>query len=300
MADPVMNTLRGSRDPSEAPLQRKRGPSRPFVASVVFHVLLVAGLVRFLVSPAAFTMIFGKHRAAEIPAERIGFLRLPKAAGPAVAGKSGGDGKPVSKTVQSKVVAPTVVPTTIAPPPANATPAQTEGSGPLVGSGGPTRGIRPTYTDPRLWSPPGDIVAAPKSVKERLDSTIASIIAPFNDSIATAAGQRQPGDWTFDKDGRKYGIDSKYIRLGKFSIPTAVLAMLPINQSQNPTTYERNKLSAQMHSDIFWQAQRGMNDADFKKAVKSIRERKEREKAAAEKKTRQTDQPAAQSSNDHN
>jgi hypothetical protein len=294
-----MNTLRGSRDPVQQPAPRKRAPSRPFVASVAFHLLLAFALVRFLVSPAAFTLIFGKQHTAEIPAERIGFLRLPKAAGPPVAGKSGGDNKPVSKFVPQKLVAPTSVPTTIEPPPTNAPPAASEGSGPLVGTGGPTRGIRPTYTDPRLWSPPGDIVAAPKSAKERLDSTIASIIAPFNDSIAAAAGQRQPGDWTFDKDGKKYGIDSKYIHLGKFSIPTAVLAMLPLNQSQNPATYERNKLSNQMHSDIFWQAQRGMNDADFKKAVKSIRERKEREKAQAEKKTRPADQPAAPPSNDH-
>ena len=294
-----MNTLRGSKEREQNPAPRKRTPSRPFVFSVVFHAFLVAGLVRFLVSPAAFTMIFGSHRSAEIPAERIGFLRLPKATGAPVAGKSGGDNRPVSKTLPQKLVAPSEVPTSIPATPTTTESTPSEGSGPLVGGGGPTRGIRPTYTDPRLWSPPGDIVAAPKSAKERLDSTIVSIISPFNDSIAAAAGQRKPGDWTFDRDGKKYGIDSKFIHLGKFSIPTAVLAMLPINQSQNPTTYESNKLQAQMHADIFWQAQRGMNDADFKKAVKSIRERKEREKAQAEKKTRQADSPAAQNSNDH-
>ena len=243
-------------------------------------------------------MNFGARKSAEIPAERIGFLRLPKATGAPVAGKSGGDGKPVSKTPPQKLVSPTEIPTTIPSAPATTQPSASEGSGPLVGGGGPTRGIRPTYTDPRLWSPTGDIVAAPKSAKERLDSTIVSIISPFNDSIAAAAGQRKPGDWTFEKDGKKYGIDSRFIRLGKFSIPTAVLAMLPINQSQNPTTYESNKLQAQMHADIFWNAQRGMNDADFKKAVKSIRERKEREKAQAEKKTGKTGQSSPQTSND--
>jgi hypothetical protein len=293
-----MNTLRGSRDPSRQPPPRKRTPSRSFVASLVIHVVLIVALVRFLVSPAAFTMIFGKQHSAEIPVERIGFLRLPKAAGPPVAGKSGGDNRPVSKVVPQKLVAPTVIPTTIPPVPANVAPAPSEGSGPLVGSGGPTRGIRPQYNDPRLWSPPGDIVAAPKSAKERLDSAIVSIVAPFNDSIAAAAGQRQPGDWTFEHDGKKYGIDQKYIHLGKFSIPTAVLALLPINQGGNPS-YDANKRSMQLHADIFWQAQQGMNDADFKKAVKSIRERKEREKADAEKKARQADQPAAPSPTDH-
>ncbi|MEO5902614.1 MAG: hypothetical protein ABIQ55_01230 [Gemmatimonadaceae bacterium] len=294
-----MNTLRGSRNPVQPPALRKRTPSRPFVASIVFHVLLVAGLVKFLVSPAAFTMIFGPHKSVEIPAERIGFLRLPKADGAPVAGKSGGDNKPVSKVLRKALVAPTTIPTTIPTAPiSTTTPTSSEGSGPLVGGGGPTRGIRPTYGDPRLWSPPGDLVQAPKSARERLDSTIVSLIAPFNDSIAAAAGERKPGDWTFDRDGKKYGIDQKYIHLGKFSIPTAVLALLPINQSQNPATYDRNKASNQMHADIFWNAQRGMNDVDFKKAVRSIRERKEREKAQAEKKKRQADQPAAQSPTD--
>lgn len=292
-----MNTLRGSKEREQNPAPRKRTPSRPFVFSVVLHVFLVAALVRFLVSPASFIMIFGSRKSAEIPAERIGFLRLPQATGAPVAGKSGGDDRPVSKTPPEKLVAPTTIPTTIPSGPVSAVPALSEGSGPLVGGGGPTRGIRPTYSDPRLWSPPGDIVTAPKSAKERLDSTIVSIISPFNDSIAAAAGQRKPGDWTFEKDGKKYGIDSKFIRLGKFSIPTAVLAMLPINQSQNPTTYESNKLQQQLHADIFWQAQRGMNDADFKKAVKSIRERKEREKAQAEKKAGKTEQSPPQGSN---
>jgi hypothetical protein len=295
-----MNTLRGSKEREQNPVPRNRAPSRSFVFSVVFHAFLIVGLVRFLVSPAAFTMIFGSHKSAEIPAERIGFLRLPKATGIPVAGKSGGDNKPVSKVLPQKLVAPSAIPTSIPPEPATTEPAPSEGSGPLVGGGGPTRGIRPTYSDPRLWSPPGDIVAAPKSAKERLDSAIVSLIAPFNDSIAAAAGQRKPGDWTFDKDGKKYGIDSKYIHLGKFSIPTAVLAMLPINQSQNPTTYESSKMQAQLHADIFWNAQRGMNDADFKKAVKSIRERKEREKAQAEKNKGKTDQSSPQSTNDHN
>jgi hypothetical protein len=99
------------------------------------------------------------------------------------------------------------------------------------------------------------------------------------------------------KDGKKYGIDPKWIHLGKFSIPTAILGMLPLNVQANPVLAERNKLSNQLHSDIMSQAQRGMNEADFKKAVKSIRERKERERAAAgngEKKNEPANEPPAQ------
>jgi hypothetical protein len=252
-------------------------------------------LVRFLISPAVFTFVFGRQHSAEVPAERIGFLRLPKANGPAVEGKSGGDNRPATKSPAPRLVAPSVVPSTLPTEQPQPRPAVDEGgSGPLVGTGGPARGIRPTYTDPRVWAAPGDIVAAPKSAKEKLDSAIASIIAPYNDSIAAASGGRQPGDWTIEKGGGKWGIDPKFIRLGKVSIPTALLALLPINSTGNPTMNDRNKLQNQMHADIFWNAQRGMNEADFKKAVRSIRERKEREKADAEKKARQAGQPAAQ------
>ena len=131
----------------------------------------------------------------------------------------------------------------------------------MVGSGGPARGIRPTYSDPRVWVAPGEIVAAPKSAKEKLDSVVADIIGPYNDSIAAAAGGRQPGDWTIDRNGKKWGVDPKYIHLGKFSIPTAVLALLPMNMTGNPTMMDRNKLQNQLHSEIFWNAQRGMNEA---------------------------------------
>lgn len=295
-----MNTLRSSRLPEE-PTAEKARRTRPLAVSIVVHVLLAALFVRFLVSPAAFTMIFGRANSPEVPAERIGFLQLPKSSGPAVQGKSGGDNRPVSKTAPKKLIAPTSIPAAIPSVPVVTAPQEPEGgSGPLVGTGGPARGIRPTYTDPRVWAAPGDIVAAPKSAKEKLDSAVASIIAPYNDSVAAASGARRPGDWTFEKGGRKYGIDEKYIRLGKISIPTAILALLPINTTGNPTMNDRNRLQNQLHADIFWNAQRGMNEADFKKAVRSIRERKEREKADAEKKARQADQPAAQSPPDKN
>ena len=172
-----------------------------------------------------------------------------------------------------------------------------EASGPLVGGGGPVRGIRPSYSDPRVWAAPGDIVSSPKTATQRLDSVIATVIQPFNDSVAVAAGQKKPGDWTFERNGNKYGIDQKYIRLGKVSIPTALLALLPINTTGNPTVNERNRAQNQLRSDIFSNAQRGMNEADFKKAVKSIRERKERERAmalnASDTKSKPTDEPAS-------
>ncbi|MEO5579811.1 MAG: hypothetical protein ABIR58_04080 [Gemmatimonadaceae bacterium] len=274
-----------------------RTPPRSFFVSLGVHLLLAAVLVKFLISPSAFSMIFGRTASPAVPAERIGFLALPTAAGPPVEGRSGGDGRPIRQAPVRRLVAPASVPATIPEPTIGTRADPDEGTGPLIGGGGPSRGIRPRYSDPRLWAAPGDLLIAPKTATQRLDSVIATIIQPFNDSVAIASGQRKPGDWTFEKDGRKYGIDPQFIRLGNVSIPTALLALLPINMTGNPTVNERNRAQNQLHADIFSQAQRGMNEADFKKAVKSIRERKERERAAAfsssDKKTRPADEPAS-------
>ncbi len=277
-----MNTLKSAREEALNPGAKRRRPPSHLVASFALHVLIVAVLVRFLISPNMIWLMLGGGRTAPVPTERIGFLRLPIAKGTPVIGKSGGDNRPVTKSGPVKLVAPTAVPSTLPPVAPSTQPARPEaGSGPLVGTGGPARGIKPSYDDPRLWPAPGDIVSAPKTPTQRLDSVIADIIRPYNDSMAIVNGQRKPGDWTFDHDGKKYGIDPKYIHLGNFSIPTAILGLLPINLQANPTLAERNKVQNQLHSDIMSQAQRGMNEADFRKAVKSIRERKEREKAAA-------------------
>jgi hypothetical protein len=295
-----LNTLRGARQEPEAPVTRVRRPPAYLLVSVGLHLVLVAVLLRYVVTPNAFLTVFGGRKSVPVPAERIGFLVLPKATGTPIIGKSGGDNRPAIKGPPVKLVAPTTVPSALPPVAAPAKATEEEGSGPLVGTGGPARGIRPTYTDPRLWPTPGDVVAAPKTATQRLDSVIADLIGPYNDSMAVAAGKRKPGDWTFERDGKKYGIDPQMIHLGKFSIPTALLGLLPLNLQANPVLAERNKASLQLNSDIRSQAQRGMNEADFKKAVRSIRERKEREKAAAaseagnaDNKKRPTDSPPA-------
>src|SRR6185437_11565989 len=113
--------------------------------------------------------------------------------------------------------------------PSTTKPTQDEGSGPLVGGGGPSRGVRPSYSDGRLWTPPAGIVETPKTVAQTIDSLIAEGIAPYNDSVAAAARRRDPTDWTIEKGGYKWGIDKRAIRLGPVSIPTALLAMLPLN-----------------------------------------------------------------------
>jgi hypothetical protein len=259
--------------------KRARRRFSPSVAlSVGVHIVAAVLLMRLLVIPKI--DLFG-HRAGRATVQRIGFIRLSNDTGIPTAGRDGGDGRAFAKTHRVKLVAPTTIPSTLPPVSATSKSTADEGSGPLVGNGGPARGIKPVFSDPRLWGPPGKIVSAPKTLKQDLDSIIASAIGPIQDSIGIAAGQRDPTDWTVGEGNHKWGIDRKAIRLGPFSIPTALLAMLPLNVTGNPTVAARERQLNYMHRDISEHAQQAIDQADFNKAVRSIRERKDRERAAA-------------------
>jgi hypothetical protein len=253
--------------------------STPFLVSVGVHLVVAIALMQMLILNGDFSSKAKREASDE---EHVGFVRIAKGGGveKPVVGKSGGDGKPF-RSREIHVVPPVSVPTTISVPTGPVTKVEEEGNGPLVGTGGPTKGVRPQYSDPRVWEPPGPIVSAPKTVKQTIDSLIADAIGPYNDSVAAAAEKRDPTDWTVSKGGYKWGIDRHAIRLGPVSIPTAVLAMLPLNIQGNPTTMDRDRANSYMNRDITWHAQQAINDADFMKAVRSIRERKERERAAA-------------------
>jgi hypothetical protein len=253
--------------------------STPFLVSIGVHLVVAIALMQMLILNGDFSSKTKRDASGE---EHVGFLSITKGGGvqKPVVGKNGGDGKPF-RSREIHVVPPVSVPTTISVPAGPVTKVEEEGTGPLVGTGGPTKGVRPQYSDPRVWEPPGTVVSTPKTVKQTIDSLIADAIGPYNDSVAAAAEKRDPTDWTVNKGGYKWGIDRHAIRLGPVSIPTAVLAMLPLNIQGNPMVMERDRANSYMNRDITWHAQQAINDADFMKAVRSIRERKERERAAA-------------------
>jgi hypothetical protein len=260
------------------PDETRKKPSTAFLVSVGVHLVVAIALMQMLILNGDFS----KPKRQSVQQEHVGFVQVSKTAvkNP-VPGKSGGDGRQATPR-EIHVVAPAVVPTTIPVPSTSAKKSpDIEGNGPIVGTGGPVRGVQPQFSDPRVWEPPGDVVSAPKTVKQTIDSLIADAIGPYNDSIAAASQRRDPTDWTVQKGGYKWGIDRHAIRLGPVSIPTALLAMLPLNIQGNPTTMERDRAYATMNSDIAWHARQAVNEADFMKAVRSIRERKERERAAA-------------------
>ena len=268
------------RHAAEKPNEVRTRFSPSFVISVGVHAVVATALMRMLILSAD-DFANRKKQPAQEPGERVAYVALPRpgAAAP-TAGRVGGDGRPVQSR-EIRVVAPSVVPEGIPQSRPDAAPTAEPGNGPLVGRGGPSRGIEPNYSDPRLWQPPAGIVETPKTVAETIDALIVEGIRPYNDSLARVAERRDPTDWTMEKGGYKWGIDKRAIRLGPVSIPTALLALLPLNLQGNPIQMDRDRTYAAMHREISWHAQQGINEADFAKAVRSIRERKERERAKA-------------------
>jgi hypothetical protein len=161
-----------------------------------------------------------------------------------------------------------------------------------------------------LWPEPGPFTPVPKTAAQRADSAVKAAFGLFADSVRMAEANkgRSPTDWTFERNGQKWGIDDKYIHLGKVKIPNAVLALLPLNAQSNPTFNDpvtQRELAFQ-RADILYQANRAVSEDEFRKAVKRIRERKDRERAAeraekaAEKANGDGPQPAATPTKERN
>ena len=261
---------------------RRRQQPRPLGAVAVavgFNALLLLFLAQTLQLPAAWTSLF--RRASE-STERIQYVATPPAAGgPSVqaAPRAGGDGLAPRQGARSRpLVAPADVPSALpAVPEGGAGKAPAGGTGAVIGGGGPTAGLVPRYTQPSLWATPGPAPRVPRSNAEQLDSILAFDVAREL-SLQPPPG-RALGDWTTERNGSKYGVDQKYIHLGKFSIPTAVLALLPLNVTGNPTVMDRERRLASMRLEINEQASRAMSEDDFRSAVRNIRERTDRERA---------------------
>lgn len=279
-----MSGQRPRRRAISTPGERKdpaaRGPMS-VALSVVLHGVLVALLIQVTLFRDDWLTDFLASKPVEV-VERVGFLQLPKGETPRESARRGGDDRPVTGAPPSTPriqVAPVEIPSSLPPIPLRPSTSPVEsGSGPLVGGGGDTRGVRPAYSDGRLWVPPGPVVTAPLSATERLDSVIAPTFASIADSIRRAAGARDPNDWTKTIGGRKYGIDPQFIRLGPVSIPTALLGLLAMNQGANPTAVERDRRLAYMRQEIMMQSARAAREEEFNNAVKALRERKQKER----------------------
>jgi hypothetical protein len=255
----------------------KRRPSGSLLFSLAIHVAVGAVLAN-----VAFHYDFSSVGAPR-PAQPVEQLTYVAVAPPG--GASGGSGAGVAaraSTPQRGLVAPARVPTQIVPAPqpvGGTTGGETGGTG--VGGGvGPATGVVPADPDPRLSADEHQFFPAPKTHAQRVDSAVHAMIYAYNDSVAKAAASagRKPGDWTFEKGGKKWGIDGNKIYLGKFAIPSAVLAALPIRIQGNPGETIADRLVTTRRGEVLEHAQSQYHDIEFKSAVKRIRERKDRER----------------------
>ena len=275
--------------------KREERPARAFWASIALHVVVgvvVLQLLTFGHGLYNFLDPFGSKDPVE---ERLTYVE-PRPAAPVVTPPAA-PAKPVERrpAVAAPSTGPVVGPSV--PAPVATSPVDTGGSrdvgpGGGIGAVDPNlRGAKPAYTDGRVWTGPGAAVQGPpRTGAQRLDSVIATVLtqaADSLDSIARASGAygRTPGDWTkTDKDGKKWGWDNAGIRLGKVTIPNALLSLLPLNAqvglSGNPTESDRYRRLAAARADIQRYSTMGPGDDGFNRLKNELRDRRERERRA--------------------
>ncbi len=82
------------------------------------------------------------------------------------------------------------------------------------------------YSDPRLWFDPRDPMLFGDRLARfaRADSAVRAILRDWLDSLRLTDDERRRAmDWTFEKDGKRWGISPEGIHLGDITIP------IPIN-----------------------------------------------------------------------
>jgi hypothetical protein len=256
----------------------RRRSRRWILLSVAAHVVIIAILAQI-----AFRYPLGQLLGIsepEVTQEKLVYVALPQAP----TEHSGGTRASVPTPTASPAALPqpSSIPTSLPPlvpvDSARALAAGGIGSGFGVSGSGLATGLVPREPDDRIELSTGPIIRSSRTMAEDVDSIVSLAIGIVKDSMAIAAAQRKPGDWTFKgKDGQTWGMDGKYIYVGKFKIPTALLAMLPLNTAGGGSPIEA-RTAAYIRRDVLENAQRAISEDEFRDAVKRIRERKERER----------------------
>jgi hypothetical protein len=164
-----------------------------------------------------------------------------------------------------------------------APPADTGGAAPEQQA--PLGRIGPGLAEGRLWVrplplPPRELAQRlTKSRAELVDSAVTVIVQQYLDSIANDPAGRNQGlpSWTTEIAGKKFGLDSKNIYIAGLKIPAAVLALLPIPAGNIDQNRAYNHLM-DIRADLLYAARRAETMEEFKKVIREIRIRKEKER----------------------
>ena len=277
------------RPPTNSPPKRwmlvgERRNKSSILWSLAIHVVVIIAIASITFRYPLMSLLSSSRDT--MPTERIHFLRV-QAAAPSGPVGNGSDTRPTPKRVlkPAPLLAPTTSPTgipTLPPPTASVGAISGTASGTGGAPAGLATGIEPALPDPRIELRP-NALRLPLTVAQRNDSAVKAIYYAYRQAEIDAEEHkgRSPRDWTLSHDGQKYGLDSQYIYLGKFKIPSAILAALPLNHGgvEGSRIIEARN-AAWIQNDIYTHAQ-GMSEDDFRAAVKRIRERMDREKKEA-------------------
>jgi hypothetical protein len=261
-------------------LEQRKRQRAPIALSIAIHVVLIA-MIASITFRYPIAALFNSKR--DTVTERIQYVQTRPAPRAPVGNGSNATKEPPKRVAKpAPLLAPSITPSTL-PPIVPPTVSVGSVSGTAGGTGGApagvATGVEPALPDPRIELRPNSL-RLPNTQAERNDSAVKAIYLAYREAEITAEEHRgrDPRDWTFEKNGQKYGIDSQYVYLGKFKIPSMILAALPFNKGGvDGTRVIQARNSAWIQNDVYMHSQ-GMSEDDFRAAVRRIRERKEREK----------------------
>lgn len=247
--------------------------------SIGLHAILIGAL---------FSIVF-RHplgqlmgiREPEAQPERLQFVALERQP---TENSGGSSSAPKQGAAPARLQAPPVTSAQLPVPaagldtaPARAAGGEGDGFG-VTGSGLAT-GLVPRLPDSRIrLSAPDAAYRVPRGIAQDVDSIIDISIGIAIDSLEIYKREGKLPEWVKrTAGGSEWGLTPTYIALGKVKIPTALLALLPLNigPSRSPIDV---RTAAYIRRDVLENAQRSVSEDDFKAAVKRIRERKERER----------------------
>jgi len=262
---------------------------RSLAVSVVLHALLIASLFS-IVFRYSLGQLMGIPRERVQP-ETITYVKVA----PQTTQTTRPAATPEQGARPAALTAPTAVPTEVPPPDSGTSrTAGGDGRGKGVVGAGLATGVMPLPPDPRIDLTTEPLQRVPANHVQIADSLIALMVGVVNDSIEARREAAKLPEWIKKTRVGEFGLTSQYIALGPVKIPTALLALTPLNQPGRTSPIELRR-EAWIRRDVLENAQRSISEDEFRAAVKRIRERKEREareKSVAESRTKAKAAPA--------
>jgi hypothetical protein len=192
-----------------------------------------------------------------------------------------------------------ITPPPPAPPPAVTPPVDTGVTMPAYDPNAGRLVPAPQVGDGRLWVSPRPPL--PAAVAEALygDTTgrravaierLRAMVDSLNQVLDVMQRERQRPSWTVggENGSPKFGIDSQFIHIAGIKIPTAALALLGNLLPQgNFDEGMRARQLNDMRADLLRAADRAQSFQDFRRYVRELRERKQAERDADERRRAQ-------------